>query len=215
MKRMRSLCWVVAGLVLLAVAVLIVGYNVLQDRNGAQMAQSALSKIRAQTSAAADESQSQQLENDLLAEYTSDAAQEEVLIEVDGYTYLGTLSIPSLGLELPVLSEWSYPNLKVAPCRYGGTVIDGNLMIAAHNYRSHFGTIGQLSSGDVIYFTDGSGIVHEYEVVQLELISGYDVSAMESHAENWDLTLFTCTWSGRNRVTVRAAEVHDTAAHVN
>ncbi len=209
MRRSRSLWWIVGGLILLLAAACLAGYNFLQDKNGEKTAQSALSEIQAQVSTSADaKPKPQQMqENDLYAEYATDMPQEEMLIEIDGYTYLGYLSIPSLDLELPVLSEWSYPNLGVAPCRYGGTVADGNLMIAAHNYRSHFGRIGELVSGDAIYFTDGSGTVHEYEVIQSELIAGHDVPAMEANAESWDLTLFTCTWSGRNRVTVRAVEV--------
>lgn len=39
-------------------------------------------------------------------------------VEIDGYSYIGYLSIPILDLELPVMSEWDYPHLKVAPCRY-------------------------------------------------------------------------------------------------
>ena len=33
-------------------------------------------------------------------------------VEIDGY-----LSVPSVGLELPVMAEWDYDRLKTAPCR--------------------------------------------------------------------------------------------------
>ena len=35
--------------------------------------------------------------------------------ELNGWDYIGYLSIPSIGLELPVLSQWSYAGLKIAP----------------------------------------------------------------------------------------------------
>ncbi len=144
-------------------------------------------------------------EADLFAEYENDeSAEPEVYYYVQEMSYMGLLSIPSLGLELPVMSDWSYPNLRVAPCRYSGTVADGNLIIAAHNYRSHFGRISELDSGDEIIFTDGGGVVHKYNVVQSEIINGKDAAAMEYGSDDWDITLFTCTYSGLTRVTVRA-----------
>ena len=42
--------------------------------------------------------------------------------EVDEYEYIGRIDIPVLELSLPVMESWSYPKLKVAPCRYRGRV---------------------------------------------------------------------------------------------
>ena len=118
-----------------------------------------------------------------------------------------SVNFPDLGIELPVQSEWSYPALKISPCRYKGSILTGDLILAAHNYQSHFGRIQELNTGAEILLTDGNGEVHHYEVVQTEIIPGQDVEAMEfGSAENWDLTLFTCTLSGQSRVTVRAVE---------
>ncbi len=146
-------------------------------------------------------------EADLFAEYAQYEPVQETIWWIDGDAYLGTVSIPSLGLELPVLSEWSYPNLNFSPCRYTGSVEEGNLVLAAHNYNSHFGRISELNSGETIIFTDGDGVMHEYYVLQSELIDGKNVPEMQTGAEEWDLTLFTCTLSGASRVTVRAALV--------
>lgn len=147
-------------------------------------------------------------EPDIFAEYeNNESAEPEVYYYIQEMSYMGLLSIPSLGLELPVMSDWSYPNLRIAPCRYSGTVADGNLIIAAHNYRSHFGRISELDSGDEIIFTDGSGVVHKYNVIQSEIINGKDTTSMETGSDEWDITLFTCTYSGLTRVTVRAVLV--------
>ena len=67
---------------------------------------------------------------------------------VDGYDCIGVLSIPVLELELPVLNDWSYEKLKTAPCCYYGTYYDPDFVIAAHNYRSHFGKLSELQAED-------------------------------------------------------------------
>lgn len=195
---------------MLAAALLLVLYNWHQDQVGGQETQRYLSALQQQMPSVKETDLAEKMlpQTDLLAEYAMESAETttEAVIDIDSETFLGVLSIPALQLELPVLHEWSYPNLKIAPCRYAGTVADGNLILAAHNYQSHFGRIGELNTGDIIYFTDCSGVMHTYEVVQTELVAGRDMQTMESGTEDWDLTLFTCTWSGRNRVTVRALE---------
>ena len=125
--------------------------------------------------------------------------------EIDGYSYIGYLSLPSLGLELPVMSDWSYPQLRIAPCRYYGSVKTGDLVIAAHNYSRHFGNIRDLMPGDIVYFTDMDGQVSEYEVVEVNILNPMDVEEMTS--SGYALTLFTCTYGGQSRVTVRCDSV--------
>lgn len=122
-------------------------------------------------------------------------------VEIDGYGYIGYLSIPSLELELPVMSEWDYDRLKIAPCRYTGSVKTDDLVIAAHNYARHFGALSKLSEGDEIFFTDMDGVLHAYEVAEMEVLAPTSVEEMTAGV--YDLTLFTCTYGGKSRVTVR------------
>ena len=82
------------------------------------------------------------------------------VISVDGNFYIGVLELPDRGLELPVMEEWSYPNLRIAPCRYKGTAQDGDLIIAGHNYDRHFGCLRNLEEGELVRFTDVKGGVH-------------------------------------------------------
>ena len=110
-----------------------------------------------------------------------------------------------LGLSLPVMSEWSYPNLKLAPCRYSGSAYTGNFTIAGHNYSTHFGPIGGLNAGDSITFTDMQGNRFSYEVQVVETLEATAVEDMVG--EEWDLTLFTCDLSGESRITVRCLRV--------
>ena len=52
-----------------------------------------------------------------------------------------------------------------------------------------------------VSFTDAVGNVFLYTVAELETLGKTDVEEMQ--AGDWDLTLFTCTYGGKNRVTVR------------
>ena len=122
-------------------------------------------------------------------------------VEIDGYAYVGYLSIPSLELELPVMSEWDYTRLKIAPCRYAGSTKTDDLVICAHNYTRHFGPIRNLTPGDTVTFTDMDGVVWQYEVVAVDILAPTDVEDMT--AGDYDLTLCTCTYGGASRVTVR------------
>ena len=134
-----------------------------------------------------------------------EAPKEMLTTQVDGYDCIGVLSIPVLELELPVLTDWSYEKLKIAPCHYYGTYYESDFVIAAHNYQSHFGRLSALQPKDLILFTDISGTIHCYEVVLLETLPGNATEEMIT--SGFDLSLYTCTPGGGSRVTVRCNAV--------
>lgn len=115
-------------------------------------------------------------------------------VELDGASYIGMLGIPSLDLSLPVISNWDTKLLKTAPCRYGGSVYDGSLIIAGEDYPSHFGNLIELQPGDAVTFTDVDGAVFTYVVSDTESPSKMDAGYLESG--DWDLTL--CEYSSFN-----------------
>lgn len=131
------------------------------------------------------------------------------VVNIDGYDYIGCISVPSIGLSLPVMSEWSYGGLKTAPGRFSGSVFTDDLVIAGHNYRSHFGPIRWLEAGTEVDFTDMDNRVWRYEVIEMETLSPTQVEDMISEKENeeWDLTLFTCTTGGQTRCAVRCGRM--------
>ena len=124
---------------------------------------------------------------------------------VGNYDGIGILSIPVLNVELPVLTNWSYEKLRKAPCHYYGSCYESDFVIAAHNYRSHFGRLSQLVAGDLVLFTDVEGTVHCYEVVLIETLP--PTATEEMLTSGFDLSLYTCTPGGANRVTVRCSRV--------
>ena len=129
-----------------------------------------------------------------------EAAPPEETAEDSESGCFGCLTIPRLELELPVLTEWSYDNLKIAPCRYSGSIRGADLVLIAHNYRAHFGPIRRLKPGDQVSLSDMNGAVFEYRVTGTEVVSpaALEAVASGSHA----LTLITCTYGGKTRLVV-------------
>lgn len=117
-----------------------------------------------------------------------------------GYAMIGTLRVPSVGIELPILSSWSYELLNVAPCRYSGSIPEENMILMGHNYKSHFTPLHDIAEGAAVEFEDVNGIVYRYTVEGIETLHKNDGELLPSE---YPLTLFTCTRGGQNRVVLR------------
>ena len=208
MKSKRGTAWINLGLLLLAAALFLAAYNRNESYQAQQQSDVVLeemSEALAQTVPA--QTVPGQTEPPELPEAMEEPLREMPVRTIRGRDYIGVLTIPALELELPLLSQWDYTNLRIAPCRYEGSVYNGSLILCAHNYSSHFGRLKSLREGDVVQFTDMDDNVYTYQVVGLETLSPTDVEGMESG--DWDLTLFTCTVGGQSRVTVRLERTDD------
>lgn len=176
-RRKVGIICMVLGIVLLGAALALLLYNRKEDSNGGTASASALAELQEQID-------------------DGDGS-----LELDGNTYIGYLTIPALSLQLPVMSEWTYDRLLIAPCRYFGSVDTNDLVICAHNYTSHFGMLKDLQAGDDVLFTDTEGATTSYKVAALEVLQPTQIAEMI--ASDYDLTLYTCTYGGASRVTVR------------
>lgn len=197
-------CMVLGGALLLGAAGLLGENRREESRAGEESAQVMVRLRREMEQAALPEETRTEPEQSPEAEETplpDPAGREMPTLEIDGQTYIGYLELPTLGLSLPVMSEWSYPKLRVAPCRYWGSVYDDSLVILAHNYDRHFGRLQELATGDPVQFIDADGVIYQYTVEKQEILEKPDVEKMVD--SGYDLTLFTCTYGGRHRVTVR------------
>ena len=199
MKRKKKGTWLMTGgLLLIAAALFLACFNLWDERRATNSAGEALRELEAVRPEEAEATEPGEAE---IPAYLLDPGREMPAVEVDGGRYIGVLEVPSLGLELPVMETWSYPNLRVAPCRYSGSAYQDDMIVAAHNYKTHFGRLKELRPGDEVCFTDTEGNVFRYAVAELETLGKYDVEEMTSG--DWALTLFTCTYGGKSRVTVR------------
>lgn len=194
--------FIVIGLLLLAAALCLTIYNVWDDLRADSYVKLTVEELSGAIKENAPAVPSDETpEHAYLPDYIIDPEIEMPSKTIDGEGYIGILQIPDLALELPVNGDWSYPKLKNSPCRYSGSIYLNNMVIAAHNYTSHFGELDRLSPGDAVLFTDMDGNVFSYEVSEIEVLSPYAIGEMTSG--EWDLTLFTCTLSGQSRITVR------------
>ena len=204
MSKRGKLCTAL-GLLLLLAALLLTAYNLWRDA----MASISVDFVLEHLTPALSSRQAalpalpsgEDLEEAFIPDYVLNPEMAMPEENIDGRSYIGVLDIPALELSLPIISEWSYDALQIAPCRYSGSAYLDNLVIAGHNYRSHFASLPQLQPGDTVTFTDMDGNVFSYEVSSLETLSPYAISDMTSG--DWDLTLFTCTVGGQSRLAIR------------
>ena len=204
MENKKGAFCMAAGFLLVLAALLLTGYNVWDEGRAGDAADATFQAPKFQTEEGREE-----LPEYILPDYLVDPRFEMPTVEIDGYDYIGYLDIPSLELSLPVMSEWSYPQLKIAPCRYAGSVYLDDMILAAHNYDRHFGRLKNLEGGELVRFTDVDGNVFDFSVTELELL--WPEQTEEMLSGEWDLTLFTCTLGGRQRVTVRCDRIEDMA----
>lgn len=127
--------------------------------------------------------------------------------EVNGYRYIGILEIPAAGLKLPIMEDWDEERLKIAPCRYSGSLYQDDLVISGHNYGKHFSAIRWQKIGTEVIFTDADGHVFRYEIVEYETLQPHQVEEMITG--DWDLTLFTCNLGGDTRYAVRCERIKE------
>ena len=215
MKRSaeRGIVFIVTGLLCIAAALSLAGYNVYTDARAGKSVRQVLDELDSLfpettettgkteiTDVAEEPTEVPEPVTDI-PDYILYSDMEMPVRRVDGKDYIGVLRIDSLSLELPVISDWSYDNLKTAPCRYSGSAYKGNLVICGHDYRSHFGGLRRISIGDTATFTDMDGNVFAYTAASVEVLDPTEIDDMKD--SGFELTLFTCTLDGTDRLTVR------------
>lgn len=212
-KKNRANSYILFGILLLVCAFSLTAYNFRQAQQAETSAFSVATALEAAIPAPEPtvfdpEQPDSDPQEQEIPDYQLDPARPMPTQTISGRTYIGVLKIEALSLELPVQSQWSYPNLKVSPCCYQGSAYQDDFIILAHNFWRHFGQIKNLNAGDIITFTDVDGNVFTYAVSSLETLRPTAVEEMTT-GDDWDLTLFTCTVGGRSRVTLRCTRVTD------
>lgn len=206
--KVKGNVWIIAGLILILMAAMLTGYNLLDSRQARNASVAAVTVLKDRLPPVVEvtpELTDLACLPEELPDFMRFPDMEMPVVIVEDRAYVGMIEIPALELALPVLDNWNYPALKVAPCRYEGSAYTGDLIVMAHNYDSHFGKLRQLQPEDEVRFTDMAGNVFTYRVMELETLPGSAVEDMS--AGQWDLTLFTCTYGGQSRVTIRCRQV--------
>lgn len=217
-KIKGNIC-IVSGLLLLAAALFLNLYNRAESNRAGEVSTLAAERLEAllptvpMPSVPSEESEAPVPSEADIPDYLLYPEIEMPTATLDGVEYIGLLKIPALDLELPVISTWNESLLKLAPCRYAGSAYLDDLVICAHNYRSHFGALKNVRIGDEVTFTDVDGNVFTYEVADMETLSATAIEDMIN--SDWELSLFTCTMGGKTRLAVRCQreDITDTAFH--
>ncbi len=118
-----------------------------------------------------------------------------------GYTLLGSISVPSVGIRLPILDQWSEDTLKIAPCRYLGSLSGGDMIIMGHNYKSHFNPLHRVEVGAEVEFENTIGRVFRFRVAEIEYLHRTEGDKLPN--QEYPLTIFTCTPGGLERIILR------------
>ena len=188
MKRKIGRLCMMLGAVLILCAAGLLGYNRWDAARAEKASQEVLGELEQTMQKTITEHR--QKNETAAPQPVLDPAQEMTTVEVEGRDYIGVLSIPAAGLELPVMAQWTYAD---------------DLVICGHNYAKHFSPIKWLAIGSPVYFTDADGLRWSYEVESVETLQPTQIEEMTTAAEtdSWDLTLFTCTSGGNARYAVR------------
>lgn len=174
MNKAGRLC-LLLGAVLIAAALLFLRSSRLEDLRAGDAAQAAVAKL-------------QQL------------AGTGHPLETGGNTYIGYLTFPEREVSLPVMSDWSYDKLKISPCRHFGAQSSDNLVIAAHNYESHFGFLQDMQEGEAVCFTGPEGVTSEYITELILILDANEVDTVKN--SGFDLVLYTCSITPESRIAV-------------
>lgn len=145
----------------------------------------------------------EKISNELIANIGENQKNDVSEIDIDGEKYIGILEIPKIDVALAVSKDYSFEQMSTSLCRYSGSIEEKNIIICGHNYKSYLDKLKDVYDKDEVYFTDVKGIKTKYVVVETEYIGGNDSSKLYKNEENWDLTVFTCNYSGYMRYLVR------------
>ena len=124
---------------------------------------------------------------------------------------IGTIEIPSININYPIISNTTDEYLKIAPCRFYGPYPNqiGNLCIAAHNYNDNrfFSNIINLNLENEIIIYDSNNQKTSYYVYKKYELNINDYSCTSQKTNNKkEITLVTCNNLNGNRIIIKAKE---------
>lgn len=125
------------------------------------------------------------------------------------------LEIPFIDLNQLVLDETTDANLNIALTQIKKNQIPGvgNFTIAGHRgYRDgrHFSNLSKVPVGEKVYLHT-SDQTYVYELTSSEVVEATAVDVLDDHEGKDEITLITCTVSGKNRVAAKG-DLIDTIA---
>ena len=135
--------------------------------------------------------------------------QQTYTVNYNGYTILGRIEIPKVGINTVILKEHTYAAMNIGSIKTYGVDLNekGGFVISAHNFRGRtafFYPVRNLKENDSIFITDAKGRTLEYKVYAVNrYVSPNDTSYLV-RTEDYHLTIVTCEDGGKTRIIVKA-----------
>lgn len=193
MKRILIKIMSILGSILIILSIGLIGRNYYIEYKAGKSLDKALAKLNAKI----DE-----------GDYVLDGDNETAVINIDNKVYMGIITAPSLGISIPIIKEYKYEYMNNSPCRYAGSYTTNDLIIAGHNYKKHLYHFKNMKHGEQIVFTTCNGINYYYIVTKIEVLNPNQMEILMGKKDNnWDLSIFTCSNTGRARYVIRCKKV--------
>lgn len=183
MKMSRSKGFIRIGIIMVVGAMILEGMNIYRDNRSRKRAEAIAVTLEQQMNTGKD------IGNDNIV--------------IDNEKYCGMLEIPKINVVLPVASEYSYEQMALSLCKYSGNISDGNMILCGHNNKSFLGKLNNVFEGDSVSFIDCKGTKYEYVVNETEYVGGNEVTKLTEGGIDWELSVFTCNYSGNKRYVLR------------
>ena len=135
------------------------------------------------------------------------------------YSTVAVIEIPKIDITYPIIysnnqdSETMEDLLKISVVKYWGPEANqpGNFCVVGHNYHNKrfFSRAATLNNGDSIYLTDTNNKTLEYKVYANYVVEPTDLKCTSQLTNGQtDITLITCTMSGKQRTIIKARAVN-------
>lgn len=130
-------------------------------------------------------------------------------VSYKGYTILGRIEIPRVGINTVILKEHTYAAMNIGAIKTYGVDLNekGGFVISAHNFRgksSFFYPIRNLKNGDKINISDNKGRNMEYTVYSVSRYVEPNDTSYLVKTNDYHVTLVTCENGGKSRIVVKA-----------
>ncbi len=130
-------------------------------------------------------------------------------VSYKGYTILGRIEIPKVGINTVILKEHTYAAMNIGAIKTYGVDLNekGGFVISAHNFRgksSFFYPIRNLKNGDKINISDNKGRNMEYTVYSVSRYVEPNDTSYLVKTDDYHVTLVTCENGGKSRIVVKA-----------
>ena len=147
--------------------------------------------------------------NDINRTNTVSSNSSDELPTYKGFSVVGTIEIPEINLEYPILSELTTKSLETAVVMIYGAGINqvGNTVIIGHNYRNglFFSNNQRLNVGDKVYITDNSRNTLTYTIYDKFETTPEDADFYSRDTDGKpEITLSTCNNDSSRRLILLA-----------